>query len=112
MKMSVIKAPMKGFHTRNAAREDTLNSLNAKRNSYVAAGDKVSAKVQKLVDDAMKYAAELKAAYLKAKATADRARKTSALWARITCGMHGTCHKKKAVAKKALVKANGKKAVA
>jgi hypothetical protein len=112
LKISIIKAPMKGFHTRNAAREDTLNALNVERNSYVAAGDKVSAKVQKLVDDAMKYAARLKAAYLKAEATADRARKTLALWARIICGMNSTCEKKKALAKKALVKANTKKAVA
>jgi hypothetical protein len=112
LKMSIIKAPMKGFHKRNAARENTLNALNVKRNSYVAAGDKVSAKVQKLVHDAMKYAARLKAAYLKAEATADRARKTSALWARIICGMNSTCKKNKAVAKKALPKANAKKAVA
>jgi hypothetical protein len=112
LKMSIIKAPMKRFFKRNVAREFTLNALNVKRNSYVAAGDNVSAKVQRLVHDAMKYAARLKAAYLKAEATARRARKTSAMWARIICGMNNTCKKNKAVAKKALVKANTKKAVA
>lgn len=100
LKMKVIKAPMKIFWNRNDATEKTLNDLNLKRNSYVAAGNKVSAVVQKLVSDAEAYAKRLKLAWTKAQATAAKARKTAALWLRIVYGMKG----KKITAKRSFAK--------
>lgn len=100
LKVKVIKAPMKSFWNRNDSTEKTLNDLNLKRNSYVAAGNKVSASVQKLVLDAEAYAKRLKLAWTKAQATAAKAKKTAALWLRIVYGMNH----KKITAKPSIVK--------